>query len=146
MPHHPPCSTVATGRPAAALSWALLVAALCPGCGPTARARRSEDLPGFAARSSILGGEEILASGAGSLLDAIARLRPQFLAASGTPSRPVTLVVDDVVFGTAADLRLLRAEDVARVRYLSATEAVMRFGRGHDAGAIVVTTRRGRRP
>jgi hypothetical protein len=118
---------------------------IAAGCGTAAVAHREADQPRFSPYSTVLGAEELRAAHAVNLIDAIATLRPQFLAASGIASRQPTVIVDDIVFGTVADLRLLRVADVERIQFLSASDAVSRFGRFHDAGAIVVT-RRGRWP
>lgn len=70
--------------------------------------------------------------------DAVRRLRPRWLQSrAGDP----TVVRDGSRLGPASDyLAQIRVGQVASIRYLSATEATMRFGTGVNGGAIVVTT------
>ena len=70
--------------------------------------------------------------------DAVRRLRPRWLQSrAGDP----TVVRDGSRLGPASDyLAQIQVGQVASIRYLSATEATMRFGTGANGGAIVVTT------
>ena len=70
--------------------------------------------------------------------DAVRRLRPRWLQSrAGDP----TVVRDGSRLGPASEhLAQIRVGQVASIRYLSATEATMRFGTGVQGGAIVVTT------
>jgi hypothetical protein len=52
--------------------------------------------------------------------------------------------VDDVRVGTFDMLSTIPAAAVASIQWLSATDASTRFGNGHSAGVIVVTTFGGR--
>lgn len=82
----------------------------------------------------------------GNLLDALRGLRGRLLAPQG-PDRMRTPAVylDGVpLLGGLADLAAIRADAVGEVRFLSPIEATTRFGTGHTAGAILVTTVRGR--
>lgn len=70
--------------------------------------------------------------------DAVRRLRPRWL--QGRAGDP-TVVRDGSHLGPASEyLAQIRVGQVASIRYLSATEATMRFGTGVNGGAIVVTT------
>jgi hypothetical protein len=53
--------------------------------------------------------------------------------------------VDGVQFGHVRELRSIPADEVERIQFMSATDATIRFGLGHLAGAILVFTRRGAR-
>lgn len=70
--------------------------------------------------------------------DAVRRLRPRWLQSrAGDP----IVVRDGSHLGPASEyLAQIRVGQVASIRYLSATEATMRFGTGVQGGAIVVTT------
>ena len=70
--------------------------------------------------------------------DAVRRLRPRWLQArAGDP----TVVRDGSQLGPASEyLSEIRVGQVESLRYLSATEATMRYGTGVQGGAIVVTS------
>jgi hypothetical protein len=90
---------------------------------------------------------EINETTATSALDAVRLLRPHFLRSRGVrstrnpvPSEPV-VYVDGVHHGDLSSLERIRAQDVAEIRLLSATDATTRYGSGHAGGVIAVTTR-----
>lgn len=89
---------------------------------------------------------EIVAANVTDAYQAVAQLRPEFLrhrAATVIPSFAapgVTVYVDDVEFGPAASLRDVPLGRVRTIRYLSPTEADLRWGGSHPAGAIHVIT------
>lgn len=74
---------------------------------------------------------------------AIERLRPRWLRARGSAvaGEPV-FYVDGVRRGTLRDMRSFEISQIERMEYLSAADASTRFGTGHQAGVILVTTRR----
>ena len=71
---------------------------------------------------------------------AIQRLRPQWLRSRGSGS-PV-LYVDGTRRGGMDELRSIRVADIQQLEYMSSSDASVRFGTGHQAGAILVNTRR----
>jgi hypothetical protein len=72
--------------------------------------------------------------------DLVETLRPTWLVDRGGP---LMVYVDEVRMGGRESLRQIPAANVAEVRYLTPIQASARFGRGHEGGAILVTTRRG---
>lgn len=80
------------------------------------------------------------------VMDAVRLLRPQWLRARpmrtpGNPEPTVGVVVDGRVQGTLEDLAQIPISEVARIQFLNAGDATIRFGTGYTGGAIVVTTR-----
>lgn len=83
----------------------------------------------------------------------IERLRPEWLSARqagaflGGNARVgeglVQVYLDDVRQSGVDELRTLEGRFLAEIRYLSSSDATMRFGTGHSAGAIMVTSRSG---
>jgi hypothetical protein len=95
----------------------------------------------------ILMAAEIEHSNAGTLYEAIQRLRPHFLFSRGRSSlrtantqQPV-VVVNGVPQSSLESLRGISARTVHYVRFLSAPEATTRFGTGYMAGVIEVALR-----
>lgn len=82
---------------------------------------------------------------------AVESLRPTWLYHQGnaTISNPNPLPIvylDGVRTGYLEQLHLMSADDVDTITRLSPSDATTRYGTGHLAGAIEVTTRRGQRP
>lgn len=104
--------------------------------------------PGAVCGSGVITSSDAAAVGTASLTayDVVERLCPLWLNNRGVASleAPVDVVVyvDDVRVGDRSGLRLVSAGDIASVRRLSPTDATVRFGRGHGAGALLVATRR----
>lgn len=116
-----------------------LLASLLVACSSatTARTPRGGD-------RDILAAAEIELSNAGTLHEAIQRLRPHFFFSRGRTSlrapnsvRPA-VIVNSVPQASFESLRTISAQDVLYVRYLSAPEATTRFGTGYMAGVIEV--------
>jgi hypothetical protein len=82
-----------------------------------------------------------------TLLDAIRRLRPRWLQVSravstrGNPQEFPRVVVDRVPRGELEALGQISVSDVREVRFLSASDATLKYGTGYPAGAIEVTRR-----
>jgi len=84
-----------------------------------------------------------------TVYDAVARLRPNWLAAHGVTSSNMssttefaTVFVDGVLYGDLNTLRNLQAYHVADIRYYDITQAGARFGiRGGSSGVIDVRTK-----
>ena len=76
-------------------------------------------------------------------LDAVRRLRPRWLQGRGAGNMP-QLIVDGARMGDAQNpLRSLSVSDIQEIRYLTASDATMRYGTNFPGGAIVVTSRSG---
>lgn len=79
------------------------------------------------------------------LHEAILRLRRNWLrrrAAGGTSGTDAVQVhVNGARMGGVNALRDIRVSNVARVEYMSGTDATTRYGTGYGGGAILVTTR-----
>ena len=92
---------------------------------------------------NVITAEDLAKVDVSDALQAIQRLRPQFLQTRGTTSfqnpSEVVVYVDGSRLGNTSTLRDIPANEVKEIRYLSATEATQRYGTGHASGAIVVT-------
>jgi outer membrane cobalamin receptor len=97
--------------------------------------------------------EEIDKSTAADAYDLIQKLRPAWFTRRGVGSGQATTDavggMDDGVRVVAyvdgirwADLSTLTVERIKEVRYLNASDATTKYGTGHTAGAIEVTTKR----
>ena len=133
------------------LAAALLLTACATAGGPGesfAGERRPRPTRAAGARDPITVGE-IQAIQAASAYDAIVKLRGSFLQARGVNSfmapvrstRPIVFV-DGMETGTIFELRSIPAADVFEIRFLSSSEATLRYGDGYMAGIIQVTTKR----
>ena len=86
--------------------------------------------------------EELVDFATTNALDAIRRLRPRWLQGRGN-LRPM-VVVDGARMTNLEDaLQSIQAASVRTMRYMSATDATMRFGTNFLGGAIEVVTRGG---
>ena len=79
-----------------------------------------------------------------SAAEAVSSLRPLWLSTRG-PEGAVQVYIDDVHVGGVEMLRSVRIASVAMIKHLDGIQAAARYGYGHDQGAILVTTRAGRR-
>jgi hypothetical protein len=116
----------------------LLVVAACASSGTQRRTSARRD-------TRSLSAEEIRTSSASNLYDVIRSHRPEWLIKRGQTSinleGDIVVYVDNVALGGPESLKSIDVQSVQFVRFLSASEAQMRFGVGHMHGAIVVTTR-----
>lgn len=97
---------------------------------------------GSRSTSNLLTAREIAATPAVDAYDAIQRLRPAFLRSRSTASRSnayAVVYVDGIRKGSLEALRLIRADEVAEIRYLNAMDATTRYGMNVEAGVIQVT-------
>jgi hypothetical protein len=86
---------------------------------------------------------------ANTVYDAVARLRPNWLAAHGVASSSnmntteyATVFVDGVLYGDLGTLRNLQAYHVADIRYYDVTQSGAKYGiRGGSSGVIDVRTK-----
>jgi hypothetical protein len=120
-----------------------LMIALIAGCSSSGAAGRRS-----AARDTrTLSAQEIRESASANLYEVIRARRPEWLIKRGQTSinleGDIVVYVDNVALGGPETLRGIDVQSVQVVRFLSASEAQMRYGVGHMHGAIVVTTRTG---
>ncbi len=76
--------------------------------------------------------------------DAVAQLRPGFLASQGgsTVAHAIQVIVDNMPRGGVSVLRGINASEILEIRRISAAEATQRWGTGYSGGALVVKTLR----
>ena len=119
---------------------ALLVAAVagCASTSSTSRRSASRD-------TRVLTAEEIRQSSAANMYEVIRSYRPEWLIKRGQTSinleGDIVVYVDNVALGGPESLRTIDVHSVQSARFMTASEAQMRYGVGHMHGAIVVTTR-----
>ena len=89
--------------------------------------------------------DELATIDAQNALQAVQRLRPNFLqnrggAASSLTQGPqdVVVYVDQTKMGGPNTLAQIPITDVKEIQWLSGTDATQRFGTGHGSGAIIV--------
>ena len=126
-----------------ALKWALplilAVACTTPPGKPTQPRQRS-----------LMTGEEVVATHASTLYDAIQQAHPEFLRTRGFSSISNAradvprVFVDNMDLGDVQILKSIYPNDVAEVRRFSAEEATTRWGTGYVGGAIAVVTHSGK--
>ena len=111
-------------------------------------------------RNAAIAREEIERSGAANAYEVVQSLRPVWLRTRGLskldelttvegdlevtvrPGAPtIRVYLDGAQVGGVEALRQIAAPAVASIGYLNPTAATMRWGSGHDHGAIVVSTR-----
>ncbi len=75
-----------------------------------------------------------------SALDVIRRLRPRWLQSRGNNTAQV--IQDGARLGDPENaLRSIPVSDIAELKYLSASDATMRYGTNYPGGAIEITSR-----
>ena len=93
----------------------------------------------------VLTREQLLATQEDNALDAVRRLRAQWLRArgparsGGLPPVQVAVFVNDVRRGGVDVLADLRIEGISEIRFISATDATTRWGPNVAGGVIAVT-------
>ena len=97
-----------------------------------------------AGAGNMLTAEQMLATGAESVYEAVERLRPEWLRSRGpvslTDSSPAvpSIFIGGSHVGDVEQLRSLRIDDVSHIRYYEPGEAGVRYGMGHPRGVIDV--------
>lgn len=88
--------------------------------------------------------EELVATGASSLYDALARTRGNFFRSRGLsslaspPMDAILVFRDGAIMGTLTTLSMLRPSDVRTVRRISAAETYHRYGRNVSVAGLEV--------
>lgn len=99
--------------------------------------------------------EEIAAAHLETIYDVIEQLRPSMLrtrglmdrsgggspAEAGAASNSINVYLNTTWIGDVTKLRGIQAASVKLVQYLNSNDATTRFGTGHGAGAILVTSK-----
>lgn len=120
------------------------------GCAPASGTSGTQGIPGMHRNAKVLTADEIEAAHADvrTAYDAVARLRPNWLASHGAMSsdpglNPFASVwLDGQLYGELSALRDIPAYQVADLRYYDITEAGAKFGlRAGTGGAIEVRSR-----
>lgn len=129
-------------RPARFTFLLLVLAALVGGCSTTP----SGSSGASPASGSVITTEEIRELGRLSAYQVVQRLQPQWLRSRGVDSffsdNGVVVYVDGQRVGGVDALRRIQAPNVQQIERLDSRQATTRFGVGHPAGALMVTTRR----
>jgi hypothetical protein len=114
----------------------------CASGSPTTRPMSSSALG-----REVLTAAEIVAARATDVYQAVTQLRPEFLrrrpgalAVSPFSEVPIYVYLDDMPYGRAESLKQIPLERVRLIRHISSTEANLKYGGSHPAGAILVTT------
>ncbi len=117
------------------------------GCAPAGGIPSTMGMPAEPRRADFLTAEEIAAANAhlGTAYDAVARLRPNWLAGHGVAAQGTefaAIYVDGQEYGDLKSLRNIQAYHVGDMRYHDITQAGARFGiRGGTGGVIEVRMR-----
>jgi hypothetical protein len=125
---------------AAALVWALGA-----GCASSPSSGANGATPVAGRRTGpVITQEELEGSMATNALEAIQRLRPNFLSTRGPGTinavdEGIIVYVNGIRLGGTDTLRDLPVVDLKEIRYMSAADATQRFGTGHSHGAILIT-------
>ena len=119
-----------------------LSSAACATAGPSAYQAASTT------RREIITAAEIVAAHVTDAYQAVTQLRPEFFRRRGrTPSAvyprtSVEVYLDELPYGGLESLRYIPLDRVRLIKYISPTDADMRWGGSHPLGAILVTTLR----
>ncbi|MFL5385535.1 MAG: hypothetical protein ACJ8GN_23700 [Longimicrobiaceae bacterium] len=91
---------------------------------------------------NLIAAAEIDGTTASDALNVVQRLRPQWLRArAASRAGSVIVYLNGGRLGSVMELRTMKAESIAEMRFIRSEEAVPRFGMDHRAGAILVTMR-----
>jgi len=121
------------------------LAACASGGGETANKQRPP-----VRESSQITAKELEATQHQNAYDLIQSTRPRWLRGRGPQSftdrgaGAVVIYLDGTRIGGASTLRRIMASDMEAAEFLTASEAMSRYGMNHSGGAILITTRRPR--
>lgn len=104
-----------------------------------------EEAPSSRRDSDRIHAEELSVTSAGNAFDVVQALRPTWLrsrpgARSFGGGGSVRVYMDGVSMGGVAALRNIPRDGIISLEYLDPAEATQRWGTGHGAGAILVST------
>ena len=95
---------------------------------------------------NLITAADVQRANATNALEAVERLRPQFLRQHGTPTiqqpqgAPVVVYLNEQQLGGVGTLRNILAGEIREIRYIDARDATTRWGTGHAGGVILVST------
>lgn len=96
------------------------------------------------AQPNVLTGDQLRATDATTVWDALRRLRPQWLRPRATSSLVEPLSEEPIVYvqgirhGPLRSLQQMNIDRVRRVEFIDRRDATTRFGTGHGGGVIMV--------
>jgi hypothetical protein len=110
--------------------------------------RVPDEAPQAASSPTVITAEELAKVDATNAYDAIRKLRPSLLKSRGrtslmrsTPESP-TVYLDDRKLGDISNLNDLNPRSILEIRYLSASEAQVKFGMGLPGGVLAIKSMR----
>jgi len=108
-------------------------------------AATSSARPIAGAGRDVITAAEIVTSRVTDVYQAVSQLRPEYFRRRGATSlptfgQPIMVYLDELPFGTAESLHNIPLDRVRLIRYLTPSEADLRWGGSHTTGAILVTT------
>ena len=139
-------------RGALALVSVTIVAAMCGATAACASSHATDASPEATApaphvRPNLITHDELATVYDRNAYQAIQALRPAMLKDRGTtsilldsPTRP-EVYVDGMYYGRFSMLQDIQASDCWEIRYLNVGDATIRYGPGHAAGVIDITTK-----
>ena len=120
----------------------LIMLALLVLCGACSSGRKSANLP--QRDRNVITGEELIEGHFITVYDAVEALHPPWLAARGPDSfvapSEVLVYLDNVKLGGVSNLRNLDLHSIRYIRHYDGVTATARWGVGHGAGVILITT------
>jgi hypothetical protein len=134
----------------------LVSGACASGGSPGAASSGTAAAPaGQRGNANLITQSEIAAANLETIYEVIERLRPNMLRTrgqmgrisgatateSGASSSSIKVYHNGTNIGDLSMLRTIQASSVRQVQFLSSSDATTRFGTGHDAGAILVTSK-----
>ena len=123
------------------LIYLLLLAAFIIECAPT------KEMGSTRGSRYIITAEEIAETSANNAYEAIQLLRPNLLnrdvrrSVDMYSAAGVVVYLQGVKYGDKESLRTISALEIAEIKYLSKSEATMRFGSDHAGGAFLIKLR-----
>jgi len=135
-----------------ALASVTIVAAVCGASAACATSHATDASPDATApaphgRPNLITHDELATVYDRNAYQAIQALRPAMLKDRGatsilldTPTRP-EVYVDGMYYGRFSTLQQIQASDCWEIRYLNVGDATIRYGPGHAAGVIDITTK-----
>lgn len=128
-------------------SAALVALIAAPGCASSPASGASTNQQGarpMRSRDRITA-EELATIDVQNALQAVQRLRPNFLQTHGGATTSITrgrqdvvVYVDQTRMGGPSSLADIPINDVKEIQYLNGPDATQRYGTGHGSGAIIV--------
>lgn len=134
---------------------ALLTGACASGSSSSAPGATATSTAPKRGSANLITESEIAGANLETIYDVIERLRPNMLRTRGQMGRlsgaagsdpgasssKIKVFLNGTAIGDVSMLRGIQAASVKQVDYLNSSDATTRFGTGHDAGAIIVTSK-----